>query len=312
MSAFSVFFLQSPSFLAHQERMSHKYGTHNGKNLFDFDHIPSDNQIRNVMDGVDPKELTNLFSKLQDIVFEIAKDRFVTEDGLLIALDGTEFFSSDTISCSCCLQKKVSKVSDNKKGDKKKGKTKSATIQQSTLIDQSIDNNKVRYYHSALCPVVIHPNQSYVLPMMPEFINHQDGAIKQDCEINAAKRWCFNNKDWLEQNRVTLIADDLYSRTPFCKQILALKNVNFILVCKPQSHSYMQEWLGVFEEKDWYYHKTTESCGNKKRVFNYKFYNDVPLSNDQAAPLVNYLEMTVSNSKGLSKNNFPSYISQLQ
>ena len=63
LSAFSVFFMQSPSFLAHQLKLQQVHGTSNAKTLFQIHHIPSDNQIRNsvpqaleeVVDGLTTK-----------------------------------------------------------------------------------------------------------------------------------------------------------------------------------------------------------------------------------------------------------------
>jgi hypothetical protein len=52
MSAFSVFFTQSPSFLAHQRDLQLRKGRSNAENLFHFSEIPSENQIRNLLDGV--------------------------------------------------------------------------------------------------------------------------------------------------------------------------------------------------------------------------------------------------------------------
>jgi hypothetical protein len=43
MATYSVFHMQSPSFLAHQECLDRKQATHNGKTLFGFEHIPSEN-----------------------------------------------------------------------------------------------------------------------------------------------------------------------------------------------------------------------------------------------------------------------------
>jgi hypothetical protein len=37
-----------------------------------------------------------------------------------------------------------------------------------------------------------------VIPLPPEFIQAQDGAEKQDCEINAAKRWMVNGFELVE------------------------------------------------------------------------------------------------------------------
>lgn len=45
MGAFSVFFTQSASFLAHQEDMERRTGHSNANNLFEMEKVPCDNQI---------------------------------------------------------------------------------------------------------------------------------------------------------------------------------------------------------------------------------------------------------------------------
>ena len=44
LAAFSVFFMQSPSFLAHQTNMQELRGKNNAQSLFQVENIPSDNQ----------------------------------------------------------------------------------------------------------------------------------------------------------------------------------------------------------------------------------------------------------------------------
>ena len=48
MAAFSVFFMQSPSFLAHQRHLADGYGhgRSNCETLFGMERIPSDNHVR--------------------------------------------------------------------------------------------------------------------------------------------------------------------------------------------------------------------------------------------------------------------------
>src|SRR5271157_2280524 len=50
LSAFSVFFTQSPSFLSFQTMMEKNKGNNNARTMFGIETIPSDNQIRNLLD----------------------------------------------------------------------------------------------------------------------------------------------------------------------------------------------------------------------------------------------------------------------
>ena len=54
LGAFSVFFTQSPSFLDFQRTLQVAKGCNNALTLFGVTQIPSDNQIRNLLDPVPP------------------------------------------------------------------------------------------------------------------------------------------------------------------------------------------------------------------------------------------------------------------
>jgi hypothetical protein len=57
MAAFSVFFMQSPSFLALQTALQRGRGTSNCQTLFGMERIPTDNHIRTMLDPVPPEML---------------------------------------------------------------------------------------------------------------------------------------------------------------------------------------------------------------------------------------------------------------
>src|SRR5262245_21977965 len=62
MAAFSVFFMQSPSFLAHQKRLEQGHGRSNIQSLFGVAKAPSDNHVRVMLDGGEPKLLFPVFA----------------------------------------------------------------------------------------------------------------------------------------------------------------------------------------------------------------------------------------------------------
>jgi len=106
LSAFSTFFTQSPSFLDSQIRMQKQMGKNNATSLFGVHEIPCDNQIRNLLDPVPPETLFPLMVKIGDALY---RDGYLNDfrsinHTFLIALDGTDFFSSQKISCPCCTQ----------------------------------------------------------------------------------------------------------------------------------------------------------------------------------------------------------------
>jgi len=161
MAAFSVFFMQSPSFLAHQRQFEAGHGRSNATSLFGLARIPSDNHIRDMLDPAAPALLHPVFAAALDQIRQIdgGLDLFRRLDGhVLIALDGTEYHGSRKIHCPYC--------STRLRG---KGETE--------------------YYHSMLAATLVAPGHDKVIPLEPEFIALQDGAAKQDCETAAAKRW---------------------------------------------------------------------------------------------------------------------------
>jgi hypothetical protein len=61
LSAFSLFIMQTESFLAHQRRMEHVRYASNCKTLFGIETIPIDNHIRELPDPAPPKLLESCF-----------------------------------------------------------------------------------------------------------------------------------------------------------------------------------------------------------------------------------------------------------
>lgn len=61
LSAFSVFFMQCPSFLDYQIRMQETKGNNNVSSLFQVNNIPSDNQIRNLLEWLNRRSQRKSF-----------------------------------------------------------------------------------------------------------------------------------------------------------------------------------------------------------------------------------------------------------
>ena len=104
LSAFSVFFTQCPSFLAHQKKLQETNGKNNASSLFQVDSIPSDNQVRNLLDPIAPSHLRPLF----ELVYKnLLTSGFIEpyrcfNNTILIALDGVCYHSSSEIFCDKC------------------------------------------------------------------------------------------------------------------------------------------------------------------------------------------------------------------
>ena len=96
LGAFSVFFTQSPSFLAHQTSLKMAKGKSNAETIFGIDQIPSDNHIRDILDEVPPDQVFPIYHEIFS-AYEQNEilDSFRSFGGtLLLPLDGVWYFSS--------------------------------------------------------------------------------------------------------------------------------------------------------------------------------------------------------------------------
>jgi hypothetical protein len=262
--AFSVFFTQSPSFLAHQRDMKLRKGRSNAEKLFALREIPSDNQIRNLLDPVSPRHVDRCYRETFQALEQtgILKGYRSFARQILVAIDGTEYFSSQKIHCEQCSQR-------------------------------ILKNGKVNYYHSALTPVIVQPGDGHVISLEPEFITPQDGHEKQDCEIQAAKRWLEKHGDFYAKRGVTLLGDDLFSHQPFC-QTLKEKHMHFILVCKPDSHINLYETVEYLRVQGLLGRKVVRKWnGRYAEIYTYRYANQLPVRGDQSALEVNWCELTI-------------------
>jgi hypothetical protein len=278
MAALSVFFTQSASFLEHQSLMKSSKGKDNAKSLFSIEKVPGDNQIRNLLDPVPASTIFMTFQKVYQWLEEkgVLNKFLYLDEEILVALDGTEYFSSKKINCPHC----------NCRNHR---------------------NGTTTYFHGCVTTVIVSPNQKQVINLEPEFIKKQDGHQKEDCENAAVKRWLNKNHKSRYDHPVTLLGDDLYSHQPICD--LALKQgYNFIFVCLETSHKTLYEWLEFLEKsgevttvekKQW--------DGRKNLIYRYRYASRVTLKNGDPSLEANWCEVTVINEKTqkiIYKNNW--------
>jgi hypothetical protein len=159
LSAFSVFFTQCPSFLAYQTQMQETKGENNAFSLFQISKIPSDNQVRNLLDPINPSNLDRVYEHIYEelrVNGYLERYRSCLEKTLLIPMDGVCYHSSETIFCEKCSH-------------------------------QQHKNGSVTHTHSAITPVIVAPGNKHVITLPPEFITPQDGHNKQDSEQAAIR-----------------------------------------------------------------------------------------------------------------------------
>ena len=263
LSAFSVFYLQAPSFLAYQKLMKQKEGRDNAQSLFGIENIPGDAQIRNLLDPVAPDAMGESFWGIYGLVQasgHLESYRHVAGT-YLCSMDGTWYFSSEHIHCPNC------------------------TVYQ--------HEDRTLYAHLVMAAVLSVPGQPHVLALEPEFIVPQDGHDKQDCEQQAIKRWVRRNAEHFEPWSVTVLADDLHSHQPLCEVLLENK-LHFILTCKPESHPTLYQELELLTKVQGAHqaHMIRRWKKGHYEQWRYHWVQDVPLRTGKDVLRVNWCEVT--------------------
>jgi len=269
LGAFSVFFTQSPSWLDFQRTLQVAKGCNNALSLFGITQIPTANQTRNLLDPVPPRALLPVFATVVEALRgggQLEAYRSINGD-LLVAMDGTQYHFSAKVHCPQC------RVTEHR-------------------------NGTTTYSHQVVTPVIVAPGNPRVLPLEPEFIVPQDGHDKQDCENAAAKRWLDQFAARYRPLGVTILGDDLYCKQPLCDAIRQ-QGLNFILVCKPDSHQTLYEWIaGLAATGDVQTLSVERRQGQRTYTDTYRFASQVPLRDGDDALEVNWCELTTTRDDG--------------
>ena len=259
-SAFAMMFFQDPSINAFQQRLHDKQHLNNLKTMFNVSAIPQSTQLRTALDDIPSVHIEEIFEDLfrplqrgkQLELFEFMDGKY------LIPLDGVQYFSSDAISCNCCLRKVINKTTN--------------------------------YYHQVVAATIVCPGIKQVIPLAPEPIQNFDGSTKQDCEINAGKRIVHKIRAAHPKLRIIIVGDGLYSKQPFIDE-LKRAGMSFILVAKPDDHIILNQWFSDFKKLGETHRLEIKDA--KKRRHVYEWANDIPLNGTKDADNVNYFEYTM-------------------
>jgi hypothetical protein len=265
LSAFSMFFMQSASFLSYQRALEKGHGRSNCQTLFGICKIPSDNYIRDMLDEADPALLQPCFERLETLLAEPPMRQAFGRLGgrTLVAWDGTEYFCSQKLGCPHCLTRKRA-------------------------------NGKTESYHSLLAATVVAPGHAKVVPLMPEFIAPQDGAEKQDCERNAAKRWLAKHHTRLSPLRPIFLGDDLFACQPVAGMVRDAGD-DFIFTAKESSHKTLYEFIAGAKLSR---HQEKNRRRNTTDAFRYRWIEAVPLRDGKDAMPVNWIGFQIVDDKG--------------
>jgi hypothetical protein len=255
MSGFALFSLKDPSLLAFDER---RQTPENLKRVYGIKQIPSDTQMRTILDEVNPADIRPLFKRVVQQLQrgkELEKMRYMGRYYLL-SLDGTGYFKSEKVHCDNCLEKHYQR------------------------------SGKTVYNHQMLGGAIVHPERREVIPVAPEPIIKQDGTEKNDCERNAAKRFLTQLRQDYPRLPFIIIEDALSANGPHI-QGLKRHDLRFILGVKPGDHAYLFEFVRQKDEAGQTTRFEIEKEGVRHR---FCFMNDAPLNESNADIRINFLE----------------------
>jgi hypothetical protein len=181
-----------------------------------------------------------------------------------MALDGTEYFSSQQVHCSGCLEKHHR-------------------------------NGKVTYHHQMLGAAIVRPGCKEVIPLMPEPIFKQDGGSKNDCERNALKRFLPKFRQDHPHLRVIATLDALYANAPVIRDLRAAL-IPWIIRVKPDGNAFLFKQVEQLAEQG--LTKEFEAVGSDGVFRRYQLAHNVPLNESNLGMRVDFLDVWEPTGRG--------------
>ena len=181
-------------------------------------------------------------------------------------MDGTGYFSSSRVHCRHCCEKHHR-------------------------------DGRITYYHQMLCAVLVHPHAREVFALAPEPIMRGDGAKKNDCERNAAKRLLSDVRREHPHLKLVVVEDGLASNGPHIKHLQSL-GMRFILGAKRADHTALFEWVEHTERLEAPAVGTMEHTDKHGVLHRFRYLNAVPLNDTHFELEVNFLEYWERKSNG--------------
>lgn len=235
--------------------------------------------VNNFFADLDPKEMEGILAELVRVLIKnkVLSGNKSVNGSHLIAIDGT--------------------------GDGPATKEDDGTLKKVSK------NGKETFYRSMLVASLITTN-GFSIPIAVEWIATEDGAEKQDCELNAFKRLAAKIKEYFPRLRICLVGDALYANASLfsiCKDnnwnfVTTVKDnlstVNNFSECHAESFEYtaridgklvkriVSVMRGVkYQDFEISWMKTVEKDANGKEL-TFKYVTNLPLPKDQIPDII--------------------------
>lgn len=253
MSGLAVFGLKSPSLLDFDQSREEENVRYNLKQLYGVERAPCDTQLRKRLDEVKPGLLGRAYKAgLRALQRGKVLPLFEFLDGYyLVSNDGTGVFESDKIHCKNCCKK-------------------------------THRDGRVSYHHQVMSSVLVHPEQSVVVPMFSEPILKRDGRKKNDCERNASKRLLTKLRRMHPQLKMIIVEDALHSNAPHIR-LLGKLHYHYLIGAKPKDHAWLFDWVNASPCQKL-------SLQSRGKSYALRWCNNAPLNESNEGLRVNFLE----------------------
>lgn len=295
MSGLAMFHFKLPALQSFDEEYRKNVArSENLKRLFGVREIPSDTQMGDVTDRVPSEEIAPVF----DTLFEelrrgnhLRRYRYI-DGAYLLDLDASEYFRSEKIQCPNCLRFEITE----KKPARKSAKKSAVALADPSEDAEGADKVKVtQYAHRILQAAIVHPDLKEVIPFASEEIRNTDGKEKQDCELNAARRFLIDLKRRHPRLKLIVNADGLYANTPFIRLLEEL-GISFIIVIADGDHrAFVENWEGLARGGLLRTLKIPEPKGGFRQ---YTWMEGLELSDRKDAARVNVVQLEIFDAEG--------------
>ena len=263
MSGLAIYGFKCSSLLQFEKyKASEPMVRRNLRSLYQVTKAPSDTCLRERLDRVHHSKLRRPF-KMIFAHLQRGKmlERYRAYQGYhVISLDGTGQYSSEHVHCENCCEK-------------------------------THRNGSITYYHHMLGACLVHPDEKVVIPLAAEPIVKGDGATKNDCERNAAKRLLADLRREHPHLKILIVEDGLASNYPHLSLLDSL-NMQYVIGVKPGDHTFLFDWIKDLKPL---VHSQTSADGTRH---DYQCYESIPLNDTHFDYRVNVLIYTETNKNG--------------
>jgi hypothetical protein len=200
ISGLAVFSLKDRSLLQFIDRLKER--SSNLKSIFKINTVISDTAVRQFIDPADPTELKTILCQPTRMLLQhgLLQPYQCVGGCMLVAVDGTGYFSSKTLHCENCCEKHHR-------------------------------DGSMTYYHNALSAAVVKAGEREVFPLTMEEMTSQDGTSKNDGEPAAIKRLLPQLRQAMPQRMLIVTEDALYANGPHIHDLQAA-GLRFIIRIK--------------------------------------------------------------------------------